>query len=108
MLGRDRELAELTATLARVVEGRSAGRVVIVAPPGVGKSRLLAEFSDAAGTKLLRARGRPQGTAPYETVAQLFAATPGDLASSLAEAGVGPTRAAVILGHGGGAGPECE
>src|SRR6185503_7228352 len=97
MLGRDAELAALVGALARVVEGRSAERVVIVAAPGVGKSRLLAEFSSVADATVLRARVRPQGTAPYETVAQLFAATRGDLASSLAEASVPSARAAVII-----------
>jgi class 3 adenylate cyclase/tetratricopeptide (TPR) repeat protein len=99
MLGRDAELAQLVGALARVVEGRTAGRVVIVAPPGVGKSRLLAEFSAVAETRVLRARVRPQGTAPYETVAQLFAALPGHLPAALAQAKVPPSRAEVIEGE---------
>ena len=96
MLGRDAELADLVNAVAGVVERRSAGRMLIVAPPGVGKSRLLAEFSVAAHTGILRARVRPQGTAPYETVAQMFAGAGGDLAASLAAAGVPSARAAVI------------
>ena len=97
MLGRDAELARLMTAAARVVDGRSAERLVIVAPPGVGKSRLLAEFSAATDLRVLRARVRPQGTAPYETTAQLFPAAGGDLAAALAQAGVPAARAAVIV-----------
>ena len=96
MLGRQAELAALLARMDTVVRDRSATRVVIVAPPGVGKSRLLAEFSAGLGVPILRARVRPQGTAPYETVAQLFAGVRDDIAVALVEAGVSATRAAVI------------
>jgi class 3 adenylate cyclase len=92
MVGRQAELAALRASLERVVKARGAERVVIVAPPGVGKTRLLAEFSAAARATILRARVRPQGTAPYETVAQLFSAVPGDLERTLARTGVSPSR----------------
>lgn len=96
MVGRSTELRGLTEALARVRRERASDRLLIVAPPGVGKSRLLAEFVAAAdGTKLL-ARVRPQGTAPYEAVAQLFLAASGDLAAALARVGVAPGRVAVI------------
>jgi len=96
MLGRSTELLALTEALARVGRERASDRLLIVASPGVGKSRLLAEFATVApGTRLL-ARVRPQGTAPYETVAQLFLAAQGDLTAALAEAGVAPARSAVI------------
>jgi class 3 adenylate cyclase len=96
MLGRDAELAALLSAAAAAGEGRTASRIVIVAPPGVGKSRLLAEFSVAADVNVLRARVRPQGTAPYETTAQLFEAAGGDVEAALAQAGVPSGRAAVI------------
>jgi class 3 adenylate cyclase len=96
MLGRDTELAELVGRVADVSQQRGAALVVIVAPPGVGKSRLLAEFGATTDATVLRARVRPQGTAPYETVAQLLAAAGGDLALSLEEAGVPSARASVI------------
>ena len=96
MLGREAELGALAEAMDKVVRSRTAARVVIVAPPGVGKSRLLAEFSAGLGATVLRARVRPQGTAPYETVAQLFAACDADLASALASAGVSSARAEVV------------
>ena len=92
MLGRDRELASLLAL--------QTGRCLVVAPPGVGKSRLLAELATAIGerTTVLRARVRPQGTAPFETVAQLVSAAGGSdgLSERLAAAGVPDGRAAVV------------
>ena len=78
---------------------RVAERIVIVAPPGVGKSRLLTELAAAVRpTAVVRvARVRPQATAPYETVAQLFAGVDADLLpAAAADAGVSPERAAVI------------
>ncbi|HET7686492.1 MAG TPA: adenylate/guanylate cyclase domain-containing protein, partial [Candidatus Limnocylindria bacterium] len=93
MLGREAELARLRAL--------TTGRCLIVAPPGVGKSRLLAELASAIGERatVLRARVRPQGTAPYETVAQLIteAGGVGELDARLAAAGIGAARAAVIV-----------
>ena len=97
MLGRDLELQRLTDAVGTVSTERRADRVVIVAPPGVGKSRLIAELAAETTATVLRARVRPQATAPYETVTQLFAAVgTADLAGALADAGVPDGRAAVI------------
>ncbi|HYI66857.1 MAG TPA: adenylate/guanylate cyclase domain-containing protein [Candidatus Limnocylindrales bacterium] len=97
MLGRDVELARLHAAIEAISTGRGADRIVIVAPPGVGKSRLLAELAATTDAIVLRARVRPQATAPYETVAQLLgAADTGNLAGALADAGVSEARATVI------------
>ena len=74
-LGRDRELARLERAVANGAVG-----TVIVAPPGVGKSRLAAEFAataNARGALVLRARVRPDALGPYEVVAQLLAAAGG-------------------------------
>ena len=96
MLGRSAELQRLTDALAAAAGSRSAARLVIVAPPGVGKSRLLAEFAASVGSAaVLRARVRPQATAPYETVAQLFGGE-ADIAKALRDGGVSESRAAVI------------
>lgn len=93
MLGRDVELR----TLHEAVGRSDADRILIIAPPGVGKSRLLAELAASTDATVLRARVRPQATAPYETVAQLLVtAQPADLASALADGGVPEARAAVI------------
>jgi hypothetical protein len=71
---------------------------VIVAAPGVGKSRLLAELATTADAEILRARVRPQATAPYETVAQLLAGVHLDeLDAALRGAGVGEARRPVVV-----------
>jgi class 3 adenylate cyclase/tetratricopeptide (TPR) repeat protein len=44
LVGRETELAELTAFCDELLEGRSAGLAAIVGAPGVGKSRLLHEL----------------------------------------------------------------
>lgn len=99
MLGRSAELSGLADALARVAREQISDRCLIVAPPGVGKSRLLAEFAALADGTVLRARVRPQGTAPYETVVQLLLDAGGDLAAALTDAEVPAARAAVILGE---------
>ncbi len=48
-LGRAPELATLTAALAACTDEPRAGAVLITAPPGLGKSRLVNEFLRAAG-----------------------------------------------------------
>ena len=68
-LGRDEEIARLVDAV-----GCGARRIVVVAPPGVGKSRLLEEVGlAAAGARacVLRARLRPDLLSPFEPVAQL-------------------------------------
>jgi class 3 adenylate cyclase len=97
MLGRDGELGRLRTTAERCAVQASAHRLTVIAPPGVGKSRLLTEFAAGSSMPVRRARVRPQGTAPYETVAQLFdtdalARLPG----ALADAGVPAARASVV------------
>ena len=44
LVGRHRELAQLTETWRRVVDERAPHLVTLVAPAGVGKSRLVSEF----------------------------------------------------------------
>jgi class 3 adenylate cyclase/tetratricopeptide (TPR) repeat protein len=69
MVGRDDELRQLFASLDNGVE-----RIVVVAPPGVGKTRLLEEFGTEAarsGARVFRARLRPDLLSPFEPVGQL-------------------------------------
>jgi class 3 adenylate cyclase/tetratricopeptide (TPR) repeat protein len=112
-LGRDGELATLDKAVGRI-SGGNAERWVVVAPPGVGKSRLVDEFARrTTGLILLRARLRPDVLAPYDAVAQLFAsalarydwdAAAGDardrleaiLTENLEASGASPARSAVI------------
>jgi class 3 adenylate cyclase/tetratricopeptide (TPR) repeat protein len=96
MVGREGELAGLLERL-----GREAGRVVVVAPPGVGKTRLTTECGEEAlrrGAAVFRARLRPDLLSPFEPVGQLVrsVAAPSDVGSRLASAGLRPARAAVV------------
>src|SRR5260370_793438 len=60
-LGREDELRRLGALVG------TTARVTIVAPPGVGKTRLLDELAAAAdGAAVLRARLRPDVLSPFE------------------------------------------
>ena len=93
ILGRAGELARLEVV--------RTGRVTIIAPPGVGKSRLLTELAArlaARGVSVLRARVRPQSAHPYETVAELLraAGAPDALSAALARSGSAPTRAEAV------------
>src|SRR6266511_2640223 len=85
-IGREHELRRLGGALVRVGRGRPE-RWVILAPPGVGKSRLLEEFAGRVragepAVSILRARARP------DLVAQLL------LSASVepAAAGIDPDR----------------
>jgi class 3 adenylate cyclase len=69
MIGRVEELEQLIGLL-----GDGARRIVVVAPPGVGKTRLLEEYGAEAagrGAAVLRARLRPDLLSPFEPVGQL-------------------------------------
>jgi class 3 adenylate cyclase/tetratricopeptide (TPR) repeat protein len=111
LLGRADELARLESVLNRVAERREGGSEVIVAPPGVGKSRLLTEFESRAkeaGATVLRARVRADVLGPTEPVGQLLLAAlrtldgasreavPEALDRALNGAGASPGRAAVV------------
>ena len=87
-----RSSRRLGAALARAFRGQPE-RWVILAPPGVGKSRLLEEFAervraDDPAVPILRARARPDVVAPFDPVAQLV------LSASLGSAatGIDPDR----------------
>lgn len=79
-LGREAELSALTEAADRVA-GAGSERWLVVAPPGVGKSRLLEEFARRAAVQdaveVWRARLRPDVLSPYEPVAQVFASALG-------------------------------
>ena len=51
LIGRDSELALLTRELARAVDDRACRLVTLLGDPGVGKSRLVGEFSAAVGAE---------------------------------------------------------
>jgi predicted ATPase len=70
MIGREVELDGLRAALTEASSGRSAA-IVIVAPPGTGKSRLLTEFLTHAPAPVWRSRARPDAGASIEAIASL-------------------------------------
>ncbi|HET8586817.1 MAG TPA: adenylate/guanylate cyclase domain-containing protein, partial [Candidatus Limnocylindria bacterium] len=107
LVGRQREL-ELVLNSIRSAE-TSAGWL-IVAQPGVGKSRLLSELAEAAGASgaVWRAQVRVGGASPFEPVAQLLLAALGRagidlegaraaLAARLDAAGMNAARASVLI-----------
>ncbi len=103
LLGRSADLASLAAAAERAAGGAAAA-VLIVAPPGVGKTRLLREFSArlAVGGLWRRwdARLRPESVGPYDGIAELARAALADLPAP-PEAGsppdpAGPTEHATL------------
>ena len=61
MVGRDRELELLGSLLRRAGEDRHAHLVTVYGDPGVGKSRLVAEFTAQAAARVVRGRCLPYG-----------------------------------------------
>ena len=82
LLGRSAEMALLRAELEQARLGQSRA-LLIVAPPGVGKTRLVEEFA-ASADEVWRARLTPQANSPAAVVGQLLAAA---LAEAKPEAG---------------------
>src|SRR4051812_10138604 len=75
MLGRDAEMARLWAVADDASRGASA-RVLVVAPPGVGKTRLLEATADglgADGWHVIRARTTP-GEPAFDAIGRLVRA----------------------------------
>ncbi len=60
LAGRRAELALLGAALERVRESRAPALVTVIGPPGIGKSRLLAEL-DPQGARVLGGQSLPYG-----------------------------------------------
>jgi serine/threonine protein kinase/tetratricopeptide (TPR) repeat protein len=75
IVGRDRELEQLRAVFARVVEARRPHLVTVLGPPGIGKSRLVMEFAarvEAGGARLIHGRCLPYEEGAYRaTIGQI-------------------------------------
>ena len=72
LVGRDAELAELEGALTRALAGEGAA-ILVGAPAGTGKSRLVAELlvrARLADAQVLEARCQEGGGGPYEPLAQ--------------------------------------
>jgi class 3 adenylate cyclase/tetratricopeptide (TPR) repeat protein len=54
LIGRNAELAELMNVERRMRDQRAPALVTVFGPPGIGKSRLAAEFADAVGREQVR------------------------------------------------------
>jgi class 3 adenylate cyclase len=106
LIGRNDSLDRLAGVLSGALGG-GAERLLVVAPPGVGKTRLVEEFlADRPHIHVLRARLRPDASSPFDPVAQLlswaldanrsFAAQRPELLERLRQAGITAARARVV------------
>ncbi len=103
LVGRADDLVRLDRFVAAARAGDRL-RVLLVAPPGVGKTRLVQELTSRLdGVHLLRARLRADALSPFDAIVQLLgdaaSVGPGDrsrLLGVLDQAGVPPARAEVI------------
>ncbi len=126
LMGRSTELAALRSAAVRAADGE-APRVLLLAPPGVGKTRLVEEFAatlehtsfpdaasphPSAGWSVLRVRVTAEPGAPFAPIARLVAAAldggtggkkpaPGDrlerLRAALVASGVSAGRAETVV-----------
>jgi class 3 adenylate cyclase/tetratricopeptide (TPR) repeat protein len=86
MVGRQRDLALLTMTFERALAERTPQFVTLLGEPGIGKSRLVAEFGawlDEHEELVTWREGRclPYGETPYGPIAEIFKAQAGILDS---------------------------
>ena len=85
LIGRERELSLLQEVWQHAQDGRMPQLVTVVGPPGVGKSRLTAEFAGMAvksGARVLRGRSLPYGESTgYGAFAEQVRAAAGILSS---------------------------
>jgi predicted ATPase/class 3 adenylate cyclase len=100
MVGRERELAQLRQTFEAAVERRTPHLFTVLGSPGIGKSRLVAEFAASLGAAATVATGRclPYGEAiTYWPLAEVIRQVAGDdPRESLDELLEGEPEAAVI------------
>src|SRR5689334_6514582 len=95
MVGRDRELALLTALAGRVAEERAPQVVTLLGVAGVGKTRLLDELADRVPARVLRGRCIPYGEGvAYWPLAEVAKAEAGILDSDSAAESLEKLRAA--------------
>ncbi|TMK71380.1 MAG: hypothetical protein E6G49_09535, partial [Actinobacteria bacterium] len=97
MVGRDEELAVLTALAGRVERERAPQLITLFGPAGVGKSRLLAEIVERLpGSRLLKGRCLPYGEGvTYWPLAEAAKTHAGILETDSAEVALAKLRAAI-------------
>jgi class 3 adenylate cyclase len=113
-VGRGRELELLEATWGRVERERRPHLITVLGPPGVGKSRIMAEFTERISTRggrVVRGRSLPYRersaygafAAQVKELADIFDSDGVDRAThklrTLVERLVGKDEAAVVAGH---------
>ena len=115
-IGREGELETLEAASARVRATGTNETWLVVAPPGVGKSRLLGDLAErirgttgevsavVATAVVASARFRSGDGRPFEAVSDLAAEligsrSPGDLEADLRDGGLASGRARVVAGR---------
>ena len=95
ILGREEMLAQLCAAADGTLR-----LIALVAPPGVGKTRLVDELArrTAGTTRVFRSRLRPDILSPFEPVGQLVhsVAAQDDIGARIRAAGIAAARAEVI------------
>jgi class 3 adenylate cyclase/tetratricopeptide (TPR) repeat protein len=95
MVGREDVLAHLAGAI-----GEQSRLVLVIAPPGVGKTRLLDELAARAANEatVLRCRLRPDLLSPFEPIGQLVrsVATADEIEQRLRAAGLASGRSAVL------------
>ena len=75
-VGRSDEVRRLQATMDDAVTARAARLVTVIGDPGVGKSRLAAEFTGAqSDTRVVDARCDPEGTVALAPLVEVLRAT---------------------------------
>jgi predicted ATPase/class 3 adenylate cyclase len=110
MIGRDAELGRLAESLRDAVDGRAARMATIVGDAGVGKSRLIAEFTHGAedGARILRGRCLPYGEGiTFWPLVEITRQAAGIVESDTPEAAVAKLRG-ILAGAGSEADAICE
>ena len=109
-LGRASELERLVAAAAATRAGGTNETWIVVAPPGVGKSRLLGDLATRLGSAppgdggVVGARFRAGDGRPFGALGDLAAAvirgrSPDEVAAALRASGMAPGRADVVREH---------
>jgi class 3 adenylate cyclase/tetratricopeptide (TPR) repeat protein len=96
LVGRDEELAILSAVAARAERERAPQLVTLFGPAGVGKSRLLAELVERLPARLIKGRCLPYGEGiTFWPLAEAAKAHAGILDTDPAEVALSKLRAAI-------------
>ena len=104
-IGRDAQLAELEAALQRATQAGATERWLVLAPPGVGKTRLLEAFAAHVASLeppplVWRIRLRPEAAGPFDSLRPLAQAALRDAGVPLEGPAAGDLLRARLLAAG--------